>query len=474
MTVGQGPRNDELLRWGNVAAERYERSAIGDIRLTPAQASFMGTDEQFVLWRDGNQLGKTFALAYWIVRFCRGEHEWQRHRPPVTVVVVGPSHEQMFEIHEKLWMLLPKVEIDCLGFDPGRGIKGKPPRVVFSSGPGKGSLILFRTYKQSTQIIAGITAHAVVCNEPPPENVFGEVAPRLFRHTGYFRAGLTPTPDSPPLDWLREKVEKGEITECNFGVIESNMWPIGAVAPWKTQAEIDTAARGYLLVERKMRIFGDWSPVVEGAWLDAFVESQHVRAFSLREVPRGSWLSGGFDHSTRPGREAFTLAAFASRDSNRPKAWFIQSIVWKEAATPEIVARDVLAELKALGLKYDDVDEWVGDRSAGEQRRLRLMQNRDIRRGFADELERPIERTKPIYTPKKWHGSVLAGLRTMNTLFSRGDAVIHSRATPLIKACKEFQGRREDPLKDPLDSARYPTERAIRGRVGFSGASVSL
>ena len=119
---------------------------------------------RLVLWRDGNRLGKSFALAWELIHRCRGTHPFKTtHRPPIRALVISVSLDQIVPLMEAIWMLVPKGELSSkCGFDPGRGITGKPPRLVFESGPGKGSVISFATYRQGSTRIAGGEYQVVV------------------------------------------------------------------------------------------------------------------------------------------------------------------------------------------------------------------------------------------------------------------------------------------------------------------------
>ena len=73
-------------------------------------------DSPHLVWRDGNQLGKTTGMLVDLIHRCRGTHRWQKVRkPPINALIVGFSIEQMGQagsVMEKLWELLPKDEID--------------------------------------------------------------------------------------------------------------------------------------------------------------------------------------------------------------------------------------------------------------------------------------------------------------------------------------------------------------------------
>jgi phage terminase large subunit-like protein len=166
----------------------------------PWQAAYLADPAAFRLVRACNQVGKTTTVCDEIVDLIRGEHV--RPRPwtgPINVTLISESIEQMAQegaILEKLWEVLPKHELDPdVWFERGRGLRGvKYPAIRFVSGPGAGSVIRLRTYNQGPEALAGSTIHAVYCDEPCPENVYSELAPRLLRHHGWFTITFTPVP----------------------------------------------------------------------------------------------------------------------------------------------------------------------------------------------------------------------------------------------------------------------------------------
>jgi len=84
---------------------RHRLHPLRDERYTNPQLRFEAFWARYVLWRAGNQIGKSHALARLIIKFCRGDLPWQKHRPPVEILVVSYSWEQMDPLCEKIWRL---------------------------------------------------------------------------------------------------------------------------------------------------------------------------------------------------------------------------------------------------------------------------------------------------------------------------------------------------------------------------------
>jgi phage terminase large subunit-like protein len=468
------------------SVEQSDAWAIRYARVTTPQKLFLSDDASRLLWRDGNQLGKSWALALELLHRCRGTHPYKRtHRPPIRALVISVSFEQMAPLMEKIWALAPKDELsDKCGYDPGRGITGKPPRLVFTTGPGAGSVITFATYAQGATRIAGGTYHVIVMDEPPTESVWGEAEPRLMRLRGDLIVGMTPTPDMPPLGWLRAKVEAGQVSEHNYHLREENLYLEGALAPFRYQGEIDAYAEGLLEVERAMRIEGAWEPVVTGRWLTQF-GPHNVR--DDVPPPAGALVCVGIDHGAAAGKQAAVLFLVEGADTDQARAWWWDERCSDGYTTPAQDAEAILDMLRSNGIEYDQVDEWVGDRPTGDARYLVGKSNKDIRIQLARLLRRPIEGTKRISTPEKWAGSVTHGLRLINGLLGSPTSacsichrarcehgpryarevprgIIHPRMVRFRRFAETFRGDRRDPTKDVGDAGRYPAERVIRSQ----------
>jgi phage terminase large subunit-like protein len=373
----------------------------------------------------------------------------------------------------KLYRLAPKDELDprC-GFDPGRGITGKPPRLVFTAGPGAGSVVSFGTYRQGANRLAGSTLHRIYGDEPMPERYYGEIVPRAFRHRARIRLGFTPTPDMPDVSYLRAKVESGKIREHNYGLTEANCWPRGAPTPWTTEAAIQEFEASLLEVEREMRMGRSWVPLITGRWLASFTDA-NVRTFELRDLA-GAFLTVGVDHGAAAGKQAAVLVALQDRSTPRPRAYIVDEYVVEGITTPENDADAILAMLRRHGLSYDDVDQWVGDKPAGSDRYAIRKSNRDLRRELAAALQRPVAQCHTIITPHKWAGSLTYGMRILDNLARRRTEdgkphlLVHPRCEVFARACREFDGDPQHPLKDPLDAGRYAVERGITAGAGLA------
>jgi phage terminase large subunit-like protein len=458
-------------------------SPLDHVRLTQPQTAWLNVDAPVALWRAGNQLGKSWAQAVDIVAFCRGTHPQQTHRPPVRIVVASESWAQMVPLATKLWELLPKDEIDPkLYYAPGQGIKGyKEPVVPFVAGPGAGSEIILCTYSQGAVRLAGGTFHRGYCDEPPPEHFFGELRPRLNVLNGHLRMTFTPTPESPPLDYLREKVEKwrkgepGGIYEHHTVLEPEACHPVGALIPFMTEAKIGRFAADCLPAERAMRMEGAWEPLTTERWLTSYTDEMCARSFTVGQrygigPKKGAKLAIGIDHGAAAGKQAACLIAVDQGAGLAPKVWVIDELLAEATTTPERDARQILDMLERHGLTYDDIDEWVGDRPLGSHRSAVQKGNADLKRYLAAALNRPPMTLKWIHIPKKFSGSVWYGARIMNAAMGRtvtdddgerSHFLVHPRCAKIRDSFKAFRGDKRDPHKDIFDACRYAVERLV-------------
>lgn len=461
-----------LLELAEASSRRAVERPLEYVHLTSAQDEFDRYDCPEAAWVDGNALGKSFELAYLVHRFVRGEHPTMRKRGlgAARVLVIGYSYEQMIPLMEKLWQLSTKGDLDdSCAYTDGMGIVGKPPRLTFKSGPAKGALVAFATYKAGSRRIAGGQWDLIVCDEPGPREVFGELVPRLLRRRGFLRLGFTPTPDMPDQSWLVKRFEtRGGMERMTVGMAERNMWPSGFPAPWLWQSEIDIYATTLLDDERAMRIEGSLEPVVSKRWIRYFNEGKHLTHVRLGELakerPRWS-LAVGIDHGTSDGKQCAMLVAVRGGDTMRPEVVYLDETVNDGWTTPEHDAENILEMLKRNALIYDSVDVWCGDVPTASQKWDTKKSNRVLRKELARQLGRQVARTKDIREPRKFSGSPRVGGRLINTLFYRDAARVRPACAMFRKALRQFNGDPFHPLKDVFDAGRYATEAAITGAV---------
>lgn len=472
MTEGTSRTALELFGQGG---DRAELAALHHPRLTDPQREFASATDRFMLWRGGNSLGKSYGHAWDIVHFVRGTHPWRATPKGVRkIMVLGYSYAQMDPLLEKLWQLLPKGEIHPKLYRvEGQGIKGfKEPTIPFIRGPGHGSVIHLATYEQGANRIMGFQGHRVSFDEPPPSDVYAEARPRLNRYRGEMRITMTPTPESPPLQYMRDEVTAGKVRDYQTSYNIRNVTVRGGLVPWswKTAEQIDEDIAGYLGDERGMREHGDWEPRVAGRWLERITE-EHVTDSPL---PEGRWfLAVGADHGARPGRQCATLVAA----NEEGEYWLVDEARTETVTTSDDDADNILAMLARNGLGWQEIDHWVGDRNTQDSAWGAEKSNDDLQKAMAARLRltsrEASARGLRWQTMRKERGSVRRGITTINTMAHRRRLWIRRACAGFLRGAFEWTGSVQSELKDPVDSARYALitlyDRTDMGRIGPLG-----
>jgi len=439
------------------APKHRERAQLARPRLAQWQIDYCSATDRKLLSRGGNSIGKSYVHAWDDINFIRGTNPWRKvPKGPRFIILCGYSFAQMDPLLRMLWMLLPKDEVDSrLYYQPGNGIMGfKIPAIPFVSGPGAGGCIFLATYEQGAGRIMGAQVHRISLDEPPPEEVYAEAIPRLNAYTGELRITFTPTPESPPLDYIRQLVEEGDVREIQTDYSEEATTVLGGVIPIarKTQAEVDADIAGYTSDQREMRRTGAWTQAIKGRWLELVGDACWVAS----DFPRTSRfrVAVGMDHGTRPGRQSASLVVECDGIY-----WILDEWHPGKATTVDEDAAGILAMLRRWTIPWERVNLWVGDRATSNSFWGEAKSNRDMQRALAAQLritsEEASRRGIKIITVRKGAKSVRRSTAQINTLASNGRLKVHTKAVGFRKAAMEWIGDPADPIKDPYDSARY-------------------
>ena len=449
-----------LARGLDTLSRRATADPLAYFRPTLPQREFLACTAPVAMLRAGNQLGKTWAGLVDLLYRVLGNSPYQPvASPPIEAWIICFSWEQSLSVQAKFHALVPKpMLMPGCEFVPGKGYTGRVPIVRLRNG----SIVRFKTTNQGSLGLASATLSHVLIDEPPPAEIWGELVARVLRQRGRIR--LTMTPIGRPVGWLRDLVERGEVTDLHYPLTVENTTPIGG-RPLLTQAEIDALAGRYLPQERAQRLDGDWDKgFVEGRIFEGFDVDKHVSDLP----PMGEVLIGvGIDHGTDAGTQVATLVA-VSRDGGiegNPRIWVLDQVLSDGLTTPEQDARDILGMLKRCGLSLEAVDRWTGDRKHGGKRWGGKKSNALLMQGFERHLRLPIGslpfRIKTAWKPQ---GSVYEGARILHGAMLRGDFFIHSRCKALIDDLNHWTGA-DDQHKHGIDSLRYGAVELLTQRL---------
>ena len=423
---------------------------------TAPQLEFLRDPSHMRLARAGNQVGKTTMGLVDCIYRCLGGHPYQPVRPaPIEAWIIVESWESSLSVQGKLWALLPKDALaDDTEYTPGKGFRGKVPIVRFKNG----SILRIRTVNQGALALAGATIDYVLIDEPPPEAIWSELAARVLRQRG--RIAITLTPIGLPLGWLRKLVEAGEVEDIHTPLTVEATTPIGG-RPLLTKQDIDKLEAQVLPQERAQRIHGEW----DSGWVEGRVFPQFDPAVMVRdEAPTGEAQIGiGIDHGKESGAQTAVMVAITRTADNEPRITVLDVVASNGMTTPEEDAAQTLGMIKRAGLRWEQIDRWVGDRAAVSRRGGAIKSNALLVQAMEKALKIPVGSWPArIHTAYKPSGSVFHGYRILQAAMLRGDFVVHPRAKRLVDDLGKFDGREASSHKHTIDALRYALELVTR------------
>ena len=119
--------------------------------------------------------------------------------------------------------------------------------------------------------------------------------------------------------------------------------------------------------------------------------------------------------------------------------------------------------IKRAGLRWEQIDRWVGDRAAVSRRGGAIKSNALLVQAMEKALKIPVGSWPArIHTAYKPSGSVYHGYRILQAAMLRGDFVVLPRAKRLVEDLGKFDGREASNHKHTIDALRYALELVTR------------
>lgn len=413
----------------------------------------MESAARFRLLRAPSQSGKTLAAAYETVCRCLGVHPYQDVPPaPIEARVVCHSFKQSVVVQAKVFDMIPSGVLvpDCT-FHPTRGFKHATVAFV------NGSRIVFVTSEQARLALASATLDLCWMDEVPPPEMYAESVSRLVQTGGCLYMTLTPI--GRPVDWLREVVEDGVISETHYSLSTKS-------CPWMTQEQVDEAIAVCLPSQRPQVIYGDWDGVTPDRYFAAFDDDMVTDELPDVELQIGL----GIDHGEDVGREVALLCAF-ERDPKRPKVWFLDEYVSAGKTGIEADALGIVTMLERAGFGPEAVDEARGDTNSAGKSQAGYAINTLLTESIATLSGYP-EHSPPfrIKPARKGPGSVVYTSRLLHAAMVKGDLHIHPRCSSLVESFRHWRGpggdQKNKDLSHALDAARYIGRSFLDTRAG--------
>lgn len=466
----------QLLAVSKTLAERDRSAGLATVQWTEPQHRYIHWTPEpgqpdILLFRAGNQThGKSFVgIADDIMR-CTGDHPVDKRglRPDgIEAVVLSPSDTHSVQIQGKAWALVRKEQLlPGQTFDPVKGLRGRRAALKFQNG----SVLHFRTSGQGALNLSGSTLDHVHPDELCPEGVYEEMKMRVARRNGTMR--LTLTPVNAPADWLRKRIEAGELIEHHYRCEPRWCIPIGSTEPLKdpkTGRPMDAAWIAEYIASvaehsREVRCHGEWQIAHDArdlaGWSDSYVytDDDNLPAFVEYGI--------GIDYGEGIGRTVALFCGFS------PEGGVYVFDEWCcDGKTPvREQARNIRHMVESHGLRLANIRRVVGDinnaRAVGEI----ISMNRALEREFV-HIEREAGRDLPnewrISKPFKPPGSVDTRLNLINEALSDRRLRVNERCNRLLTSFRTYQKgiRQALVLKDPLDALGYVAEKWLRKNI---------
>ena len=436
-------------------------------RPSPPQRKVLETphEQKIVLFRAGNQLGKTVCGAMEILYYMCGYHPYKAipKKLPITVWVIVHSWEQSKIIQSKVHALVPPNEYaaDSPTFQEGRGYRAKNPWFKLKNG----SMLFFKTANQGTLGASAGTIDMCWIDEPCPQTLFGELVARLFRNQGRMIMTMTPI-GGGDLSWLRRLTETNppKVLDIHAPVTVQNCTP-EQCPPLMSQESIDRLSETYLSIDRAARLEGSWDlgAPMDGQIFEQFGE-QHI---SDAPCPKtGEFVfSIGIDHGHSIDSQCAVLVAIDKAPSS-PMIYVLDEYFAAggkdEQGTANRHARAIVAMIRRNGLNPLQINRWTGDRPHGGGRHGGRMSNSLLRAALEHVLDYPRNQAPfRIHTAHKPRWSVYYGCQLIHESMVQGRFQVHPKCKRLIRSFSHWTLKKSGAMdrlsewKHMIDGLRY-------------------
>lgn len=438
-------------------------------RPSPPQKKVLETSHntKIVLFRAGNQLGKTMCGAIECLYYMMGYHPYKEipKKVPIVVWVIVHSWEQSKIIQSKVHELVPPSEYaaDSPGYQEGRGYRAKNPWFKLKNG----SMLFFKTANQGTLGASAGTIDICWVDEPCPQQLFGELVARLFRNKGRMIMTMTPI-GGGDLSWLRRLTESKppKVLDIHAPLTVANTTPLDCL-PLLTESDIERLGEQYLSIDRAARLEGSWDlgAPMEGQIFEQFGE-QHI---SDSPCPKtGDYtFSIGIDHGHSVDSQCAVLVAIDKAPSS-PMIYVLDEYFAaggrEESGTANRHARAIIAMIRRNGLNPLQINRWTGDRPHGGGKHGGRMSNSLLRSALEHVLDYPRNKAPfRIHTAHKPRWSVYYGCQLIHEAMCQGRFQVHPKCKRLIRSFSHWTLKKSGAMdrlsewKHIIDALRYAT-----------------
>lgn len=443
----------------NQHAEDHPRDHF---RWTPPQHAFLQSRAPRLLFRSGNQQGKTTAGIEKKLRHAR-----KTNRPGETWIVCT-SWAQSVSIMRKFHSLIPPDWVDhrqSSNYTDRSGYGKDNPAVITTWG----WVFRFRTTNQGPEALQGATIDDVLIDEPTAMGIYRELDRRVMRRAG--RIDIVATPANRDCTWLREMVEEGAIEEVHARLTVENLTPVGASEPLRLldgtpmdQAWIDEQRRITPAMYAPIVLDGEWDMAPQGVWFDAFSRDLHVSRLAQLNPQRGPVRRVlGIDYSAANrdyGQCAALVQVQEQTDEHGRKVEAVlieDEVVMSGVATNTQFADSVLDMLERRGLRWHELYRATGDNPV--RSRFGLKSNIETARSVAKRLGVSSRALRPRILNAKDDvasaGTVTVGCRYLHVAQVHRRFIIHPRCSMTIEAFETWDFDPKHPAKDRIDAIRY-------------------